>query len=155
MQQETKSAHECWTERDDAPRTALTRSVFPDDALAVIYKPGALGNDFGERAQPRLEAALRASFSSFYRAADGMDRLRRHVIAGRVDIPFGDRRHRLRSAPGFALPSARCGRSRHTAGFKREGRQHEFLFARHTVVRRVALATGMGRTDARAEGRSK
>src|SRR5712675_585641 len=84
-----------------------------------------------------------------------MDRLRRHVIAGRVDIPFGDRRHRLRSAPGFALPSARCGRSRHTAGFKREGRQHEFLFARHTVVGHVALATGMGRTDARAEGRSK
>ena len=38
---------------------------------------------------------------------------------------------------------------------KREGRQHEFLFARHAVVRRVALATGMGRTDARAEGRSK
>ena len=39
MLQETKSTHECWKERDDAPRTALTRSVFPDDALAVIYKP--------------------------------------------------------------------------------------------------------------------
>ena len=33
------SAQECWTERDGAPRTAPTRSVFPDDALAVIYKP--------------------------------------------------------------------------------------------------------------------
>ncbi|MEH2483674.1 hypothetical protein V1282_007031 [Nitrobacteraceae bacterium AZCC 2146] len=39
MLQETNSAQECWTERDGAPRTALTRSVFPDDALAVIYKP--------------------------------------------------------------------------------------------------------------------
>lgn len=39
MLQETKSTHECWTERDDAPRRALARSVFPDDALAVIYKP--------------------------------------------------------------------------------------------------------------------
>ncbi len=39
MLQETKSTHECWAERDDAPRRALTRSVFPDDALAVIYKP--------------------------------------------------------------------------------------------------------------------
>ena len=37
--QETNSAQECWTERDGAPRTAPTRSVFPDDALAVIYKP--------------------------------------------------------------------------------------------------------------------
>src|SRR6267378_883079 len=154
MLQETNSAQECWTERDGAPRTALTRSVFPDDALAVIYKPARSAMTSG-KAQPRLEAALRASFSSFYRAADGMDRLRRHVIAGRVDIPVGSRGRRLRSAPGFALPSARCGRSRHTAGFKREGRQHEFLFARHTVVGRVALATGVGRTDARAEGHSK
>jgi hypothetical protein len=39
MLQETKSTHECWAERDDAPRRAPTRSVFPDDALAVIYKP--------------------------------------------------------------------------------------------------------------------
>src|SRR6202022_4983048 len=39
MLQETKSIHQCWTERDGAPRTAPTRSVFPDDALAVIYKP--------------------------------------------------------------------------------------------------------------------
>src|SRR5260370_7095084 len=39
MLQETKSAQECWTERDGAPRRALTRSVFPNDALAVIYKP--------------------------------------------------------------------------------------------------------------------
>jgi len=39
MLQETKSTHECWAERDDAPRRVLTRSVFPDDALAVIYKP--------------------------------------------------------------------------------------------------------------------
>ena len=37
MLQETKSTHQCWTERDGTP--ALTRSVFPDDALAVIYKP--------------------------------------------------------------------------------------------------------------------
>jgi hypothetical protein len=39
MLQETNSAQECWTERDGAPRRASTRSVFPDDALAVIYKP--------------------------------------------------------------------------------------------------------------------
>jgi hypothetical protein len=40
MLQETNSAHECSAERDDAPRrAALTRSVFPDDALAVIYQP--------------------------------------------------------------------------------------------------------------------
>jgi hypothetical protein len=39
MLQETNSALECWTERDGAPRRASTRSVFPDDALAVIYKP--------------------------------------------------------------------------------------------------------------------
>jgi hypothetical protein len=39
MLQETNSAQECWTERDGAPRTTPTRSVFPDDALAVIYKP--------------------------------------------------------------------------------------------------------------------
>jgi len=39
MLQETNSAQECWTERDGAPCTAPTRSVFPDDALAVIYKP--------------------------------------------------------------------------------------------------------------------
>src|ERR1700730_7893468 len=39
MLQETKSAQECWRERDGAPRRALTRSVFPDDALAMIYKP--------------------------------------------------------------------------------------------------------------------
>ena len=39
MLQETNSAQERWTERDGAPRTAPTRSVFPDDALAVIYKP--------------------------------------------------------------------------------------------------------------------
>ena len=39
MLQETKSTHQCWTKRDDAPRKALTRSVFPEDALAVIYKP--------------------------------------------------------------------------------------------------------------------
>jgi len=155
MLQKTKSTHECWAERDDAPRRALTRSVFPDDALAVIYKAGALRHDFGKSAHARLEAVLRASLSSFYRAADGMDRLRRHVIAGRVDIPFGSRRRRLRSAPGFTLHSARWGQSRDTAGFKREGRQHEFLFARHTVVGRVALAAGMGRTDARAEGHSK
>ena len=37
MLQETKSTHQCWTERDGT--RALTRSVFPDDALAVIYKP--------------------------------------------------------------------------------------------------------------------
>src|SRR5258708_6901135 len=61
MQQETKSAHECWTERDDAPRTALTRSVFPDDALAVIYKPArsamtsgnARSRDWKLRFEPR------------------------------------------------------------------------------------------------------
>src|SRR6478672_3523343 len=35
----TKSIHQCWTERDGAPRAALTRSVFPEDAMAVIYKP--------------------------------------------------------------------------------------------------------------------
>jgi hypothetical protein len=39
MLQETNSAQECWTERDGALCTAPTRSVFPDDALAVIYKP--------------------------------------------------------------------------------------------------------------------
>ena len=39
MLQEMKSTHECWAERDGAPRRAPTRSVFPDDALAVIYKP--------------------------------------------------------------------------------------------------------------------
>ena len=39
MLQETKSIHQCWTERDGAPRAALTRSVFPEDAMAVIYKP--------------------------------------------------------------------------------------------------------------------
>jgi hypothetical protein len=39
MLQETNSAQECWTKRDGAPCTAPTRSVFPDDALAVIYKP--------------------------------------------------------------------------------------------------------------------
>src|SRR5260370_29395371 len=39
MLQETNSAQECWTERDGAPRTATTRCVFPDDALAVISKP--------------------------------------------------------------------------------------------------------------------
>jgi hypothetical protein len=39
MLQETKSIHQCWTERDGAPRAALTRSVFPEDAMAVICKP--------------------------------------------------------------------------------------------------------------------
>ena len=39
MLQETNGAQECWTERDGTPRRAPTRSVFPDDALAVIYKP--------------------------------------------------------------------------------------------------------------------
>lgn len=39
MLQETKRIHQCWTERDGAPRAALTRSVFPEDAMAVIYKP--------------------------------------------------------------------------------------------------------------------
>ena len=61
MLQETNSAHECWTERDDAPRTALTRSVFPDDALAVIYKPArsamtsgnARSRDWKLRFEPR------------------------------------------------------------------------------------------------------
>ena len=154
MLQETNSTQECWTERDGAPRRALTRSVFPDDALAVIYKPARSAMTSG-KARTRDWKLLRASLSSFYRATDGMDRRRRHVIAGRVDIPFGSRRRRLRSAPGFALHSARYGQSRRTAGFKRECRQGEFLFVRHTVVGRVALATGMGRTDARAEGRSK
>src|SRR6266478_9930789 len=39
MLREAKSTHQRWTERDGAPRTAPPRSVFPDDALAVIYKP--------------------------------------------------------------------------------------------------------------------
>jgi ETC complex I subunit conserved region len=39
MLQETKSIHQCWTERDGASRAALTPSVFPEDAMAVIYKP--------------------------------------------------------------------------------------------------------------------
>ena len=61
MLQETNSAQECWTERDGAPRTALTRSVFPDDALAVIYKPArsamtsgnARSRDWKLRFEPR------------------------------------------------------------------------------------------------------
>src|ERR1700738_1421452 len=53
MLQETKSTHECWKERDDAPRTALTRSVFPDDALAVIYKPARSAMTSGN-ARPRI-----------------------------------------------------------------------------------------------------
>jgi hypothetical protein len=75
MLQETNSAQECWTKRDGAPCTAPTRSVFPDDALAVIYKPARSAMTSGN-AHPRLEAALRASFSSSDRAAHGMDRLR-------------------------------------------------------------------------------
>src|SRR5258708_33582926 len=39
MLKEPNNEQEWWAERDDAPRRALTRSVFPDDALAVIYKP--------------------------------------------------------------------------------------------------------------------
>ena len=63
MLQETNSAQECWTERDGAPCTAPTRSVFPDDALAVIYKPArsamtsgkARTRDWKLRFEPRSE----------------------------------------------------------------------------------------------------
>jgi ETC complex I subunit-like protein len=61
MLQETNSAHECWTERDGAARAALTRSVFPDDALALICKPArsamtsgkARTRDWNLRFEPR------------------------------------------------------------------------------------------------------
>jgi hypothetical protein len=151
MLQETKSTHECWAERDDAPRRALTRSVFPDDALAVIYKPArsamtsgnARTRDWKLRFEPRSRPLIEPLMG--WTGCDD--------TLSQIELTFRGRR--LRSAPWFALPSPRCGRSRHTAGFKREGRQHEFLFARHTLVGRVALATGVGRTDARAEGHSK
>jgi hypothetical protein len=39
MLQETKSLYEYWRERNGAPRGLPIRSVFPEDAMAVIYKP--------------------------------------------------------------------------------------------------------------------
>ncbi len=80
MLQETNSAQECWTERDGAPRTALTRSVFPDDALAVIYKPARSAMTSG-KARTR-DWKLRFEPRSAPYIVDGMDRLRRHVVAG-------------------------------------------------------------------------
>jgi hypothetical protein len=39
MLQTTQAAQERWTERVGAPRVTLTPSVFPRDAVAVIYRP--------------------------------------------------------------------------------------------------------------------
>src|SRR3954469_11539114 len=39
MLERTRSAQERWDERVNACPVALTRSLFPDDAVAVIYKP--------------------------------------------------------------------------------------------------------------------
>lgn len=56
MLQQLKSARERWDERVGAPRVATTRSVFPDDAVAVIYKPARSAMT---SAKPRSEWKLR------------------------------------------------------------------------------------------------
>ena len=107
MLQETNSAQECWTERDGAPRTAPTRSVFPDNALAVIYKPArsamtsgkARTRDWKLRFEPRSRPLIEP-LMGWTGCDDTLSQIR-------VDIPVGSRGRRLRSAPGFALPSAR------------------------------------------------
>jgi hypothetical protein len=76
MLQETNSAQECWTERDGAPRTALTRSVFPDDALAVIYKPARSAMTSGKARTRDWKLRFEPRSRPFNRAAHGMDRLR-------------------------------------------------------------------------------
>ena len=152
MLQETKSIHQCWTERDGAPRAALTRSVFPEDAMAVIYKPArsamtsgkARTRDWKLRFEPR-SCPFIEPLTGWTGSDDTLAQVELTFPSAAAAVAYA-RRQGLR----YLLQ-----RFRHTAGFKREGRQHEFLFARHTVIGRVALATGMGRTDARAEGHSK
>ena len=155
MLQETKSIHQCWTERDGAPRAALTRSV-PEDAMAVIYKPArwavtsgkARTRDWKLRFEPR-SCPFIEPLMGWTGSDDTLAQVELTFPSATAAVAYA-RRQGLRC---YLLQGA--DRSGHTAGFKREGRQHQFLFARHTVIGRVALATGMGRTDARAEGHSK
>jgi hypothetical protein len=144
MLQETNSAQECWTERDNAPRTAPTRSVFPDDALAVIYKPArsamtsgkARTRDWKLRFEPRSRPLIEP-LMGWTGCDDTLSQIELTFPSAAAAVAYA-RRQGLR----YLLQGA--DDPRHTAGLKREGRQHEFLFARHTVVGHVALATGMG-----------
>jgi hypothetical protein len=48
MLQQLNSPQERWEERVGAPCAALTRSVFPDDAVAVIYQPARSATTSGK-----------------------------------------------------------------------------------------------------------
>jgi len=159
MLQETNSAQECWTERDGAPRTALTRSVFPDDALAVIYKPARSAMTSGKartrdwklcfepRSRPFIEplmgwtggddtlSQVELTFPSAAAAVAYARRQKLHYILLDADLQDADLQDVDNSG---AQP-----------GGKRECRHCEFVFVKHTAVGSLASETGMGRADVR------
>jgi hypothetical protein len=58
MLERTRSAQERWDERVNACPVALTRSLFPDDAVAAIYKPVSLPYDLRESTETDMGAAF-------------------------------------------------------------------------------------------------
>ena len=162
MLRETKSTHECWTERDGTP--ALTRSVFPDDALALIYKPARSAMTSGKartrdwklcfepRSRPFIEplmgwtggddtlSQVELTFPSAAAAVAYARRQKLHYILLDADLQDADLQD---------VDLQDVDNSGAQPGGKRECRHCEFVFVKHTAVGSLASETGMGRADVR------
>ncbi len=155
MLQETNSAQECWTERDGAPRTAPTRSVFPDDALAVIYKPArsamtsgkARTRDWKLRFEPRSRPLIEP-LMGWTGCDDTLSQIELTFPSAGAAVAYARRQGLRYILQGADNPDARQGSKPKVANTNSSSPD-----IRSSDVWPWRL--GMGRTDARAEGRSK
>jgi hypothetical protein len=128
MLQTIKSAQERWNDRVGAPRLPLTSSVFPQDALAIIYKPtrSAMTSGTARSRQWKLRFARRSApfieplmgwtggddplvhvELSFPSAAAAVAYARRQGLNFELqgkDIPSADLREIAKPAPARSIP---------------------------------------------------
>jgi hypothetical protein len=154
MLQETNSAQERWTERDVAPRTAPTRSVFPDDALAVIYKPArsamtsgkARTRDWKLRFEPRSRPLIEP-LMGWTACDDTLSQIELTFPSAAAAVAYARRQGLRYLLQGADDPVTRPGSNAKVANTNSSSPDIRSSD--------VWPSTGMGRTDARAEGRSK
>ena len=152
MLQETKSIHQCWTERDGAPRAALTRSVFPEDAMAVIYKPArsamtsgkARTRDWKLRFEPR-SCPFIEPLMGWTGSDDTLAQVELTFPSAAAAVAYARRQGLRYLLQGADDPDTRPGSNAKAANTNSSSPD----------IRSSDVATGMRRTDARAEGRSK
>ena len=152
MLQETNSTQECWTERDGALCTAPTRSIFPDDALAVIYKPArsamtsgkARTRDWKLRFEPR-SARYIEPLMGWTGCDDTLSQVELTFPSAAAAVAYARRQGLRYLLQGADDHDTRPGSNAKAANTNSSSPD----------IRSSDVATGMRRTGARAEGRSK